>query len=177
VLFGQRPVVTIGRASAHSPRLTMAQQLRQLRHVSGDPSCLVFGEKFRRRPPARLFFEVDIGELLPTAVLHDEAGVVEFFNRPGRGEASIARAMSRSIWWSTGARTRASATALRATRRRTSTGRRDHAVNRPISRDDTMMLCRRRCREDNAKNDGDGKRNFRLARHTLHLRLVPKVRH
>jgi hypothetical protein len=25
----------------------------------------------------------DIGELLPISVAHDEAGVVEFFNRPG----------------------------------------------------------------------------------------------
>jgi hypothetical protein len=29
-----------------------------------------------------------IGKLLPGAVAHDEAGVVEFFNRPWWGEAS-----------------------------------------------------------------------------------------
>ena len=36
------------------------------------------------RSPPRLIHEIDIGELLPGAVLHDEAGVVEFFDRPER---------------------------------------------------------------------------------------------
>jgi hypothetical protein len=38
--------------------------------------------------PSRLVLEIDIGELLPGAVLHDEAGVVEFFDRPRRREAA-----------------------------------------------------------------------------------------
>jgi hypothetical protein len=94
---------------------------------------------------------------------------------PDQGGGSAYCPTSRSIWWCTGARTRASATALRPTRRRTSTSPRDHAVNRSISRGHAMMLCRRPCRKDNAKNDGGGKRNFCLAQHTLHLRLVLKI--
>jgi len=36
-----------------------------------------------------LILEIDIGQLLPGAVDHDEAGVVEFFNRPGRREVAL----------------------------------------------------------------------------------------
>src|SRR5262249_34935665 len=41
-----------------------------------------------RQGRGRLILEIDISELLPVAVPHDEAGVVEFFNRPGWREAA-----------------------------------------------------------------------------------------
>ena len=41
-----------------------------------------------RRAPAGLLFEIDIGELLAGTVLHDEASIVEFFNRPWWWEAA-----------------------------------------------------------------------------------------
>src|SRR5262249_51218612 len=37
---------------------------------------------------ARLILEIDIRQLLPVVVAHDKAGVVEFFDRPRRREAS-----------------------------------------------------------------------------------------
>ena len=36
----------------------------------------------------RLLLEIDVGKLLPVIVPHDEAGVVEFFDSPGRREAA-----------------------------------------------------------------------------------------
>ena len=72
---------------------------------------------------------------------------------------------SRDVWWCTRARSGAGATALWAPGRRTASSPWDHVVNRPMSMGSAMMLCRCRCREDNAKNDGGGKRDFCLAQH------------
>jgi hypothetical protein len=38
--------------------------------------------------PAGLLLKMDVRELLPVAVPHDEAGVVVFLDRPGRREAA-----------------------------------------------------------------------------------------
>jgi len=38
--------------------------------------------------PPRLFFEIDIRELLSSVVAHDKTGVAEFFGGPGRREAA-----------------------------------------------------------------------------------------
>jgi hypothetical protein len=43
------------------------QQLRQLRDIRRDAPRLVAGEQLDRRAPPRLFFEIDIGELLSVA--------------------------------------------------------------------------------------------------------------
>jgi hypothetical protein len=48
-----------------------------------DAPRLVAGEEVRRRAPSRLLLEVDVGERLPAACFHDEAGV-RFLNRPRR---------------------------------------------------------------------------------------------
>ena len=49
---------------------------------------MLFDNLFFDASPPRLFLEIDIGQLLASAVAHDEASVVEFFNRPGRREAA-----------------------------------------------------------------------------------------
>ena len=55
-----------------------SQQRRQLRDVGGDAPGLVAGEEVRRRTPARLLLEIDIGERLTVGVADDEAGVHRF---------------------------------------------------------------------------------------------------
>lgn len=55
--------------------LRLAKQLRQLSDVGGDAPRLFFAQQLRRRTPTGFVLEVDVGELLPCGVLHDEAGV------------------------------------------------------------------------------------------------------
>jgi hypothetical protein len=50
-------------------KLWLAQKLRQFRDIYGNPSRLVFGEQLSRRSPTGLFLEIDIGQLLPGAML------------------------------------------------------------------------------------------------------------
>ena len=45
---------------------------------------LILAEQLGRRATAGLFLEINIRELLPVAVPHDEASVVELFNRGGK---------------------------------------------------------------------------------------------
>ena len=60
---------------------------RQLRNVRRDPPHLVFGEQLGRRSPPRLTLIIDVGELLPVGVPHDET-VRRYFRRPRRREAA-----------------------------------------------------------------------------------------
>jgi hypothetical protein len=69
-------------------RLVSRSKSRQLGDTRRDPPRLVLGEHLRRRSPTGLFLKIDIGELLTVAVLHDEAGIVVFLDRPGRREAT-----------------------------------------------------------------------------------------
>ena len=62
----------------------------ELRHIGRNPPRLVARKQFRRRSPPRLILEIDVGELLPGGVLHDDASVVEFFNRPWRRSGELA---------------------------------------------------------------------------------------
>ena len=68
-------------------RRRRAQQLRQLGDVDGDAPGLVAGEEMRRRAPAPLLLEIDVGERLPVGVADDEAGV-GFLDGPGRREVA-----------------------------------------------------------------------------------------
>ena len=63
------------------------QQLWQSGKIGCDPSRLIFGEQLRRRSPPRLILEIDIGELLPGAVRHDE-GATNILDGPKRREAA-----------------------------------------------------------------------------------------
>jgi len=55
--------------------------------IRRNPSCLIFGEQLGRRPPSRLFLEINIRKLLSRAVLHDEGGT-NIFDCPRRREAA-----------------------------------------------------------------------------------------
>jgi hypothetical protein len=66
---------------------TLSEKLRQLGDVRCNPSRLIFAEQLCRRAPPRLFLEIDIDKLLAVVVAHDKAGV-QFFDRPGRREAT-----------------------------------------------------------------------------------------
>ena len=70
-----------------APMWLRLQQLWQSGKIGCDPSRLIFGEQLRRRSPPRLILEIDIGELLSRAVLHDEGGT-DIFDRPWRREAT-----------------------------------------------------------------------------------------
>jgi len=59
----------------------------QLGDIRRDPSRFVAGEQLGRRSPAGLLLEIDIGELLASAVLHDE-GSTNILDGPGRREAA-----------------------------------------------------------------------------------------
>ena len=52
-----------------------------------DPPGLVLREQLGRRSPARLLLEIEIAEILPAGVFHDEGIVADLFDRPGRREA------------------------------------------------------------------------------------------
>jgi hypothetical protein len=56
-------------------------------YVGRDPSRFVFGKQLGRRSTAGILFIIDIRQLLPGAVLHDEAGF-QFIYRPGWREAA-----------------------------------------------------------------------------------------
>jgi hypothetical protein len=60
------------------------EQLRQLGDVRRDPPRLIAGQQLRRRSPAGLILEIDVGERLAGVVLHDEAGV-RFLDDPRGG--------------------------------------------------------------------------------------------
>jgi transcriptional regulator with XRE-family HTH domain len=46
-------------------------------------------EQLRRCTSPWLLLEINVGELLPISVANDNAGVVEFFNRPGRRKVAL----------------------------------------------------------------------------------------
>ena len=56
--------------------------------IRRNPARLIFREQLGRRSAPRLILEIDIGELLPVGVPHDEAGIVEIFDGPRRREAA-----------------------------------------------------------------------------------------
>jgi hypothetical protein len=68
----------------------LAQQLRQLGDIGGDPPCLVAGEQLRSRAAARLFVEIDVSERLTVLVPDGETGLL-LLDRPGRREAARRR--------------------------------------------------------------------------------------
>jgi hypothetical protein len=95
---------------------------------------------------------------------------INTYFRNSSGSFAHPNTSSISIWWCTRARSRASATALWATRCRTAAtdGRRDHhvmnwltniVIDWPMNMRDRMMLGRGRCRKGSAENDCDGKHN------------------
>jgi len=59
-------------------RLRLAQQLRQLGDVHGNPSRLILAEQLGGRASAGLILEIDIGKLLSVAVADNEAGGLLF---------------------------------------------------------------------------------------------------
>jgi hypothetical protein len=75
------------------PRLRLhvrlARELGQFHDARGDPARLIAREQVGRCSAAGLILEIDIRERLTVLVLHDEAGVVVFFDGPRRRESFI----------------------------------------------------------------------------------------
>ena len=63
------------------------QEFRQLGDIAGNPSRLILAEQLGCRAAARLILEIDIRQLLPGAVRHDE-GRTNVLDSPGRREAA-----------------------------------------------------------------------------------------
>jgi hypothetical protein len=66
----------LGSATDCLPTKSVAplQKLRQLCDVNCNSSRLIPRQQFRRRSPAGFILKIDIRQLLPCAVLHEEAG-------------------------------------------------------------------------------------------------------
>ena len=111
------------------------------------------------------------GAHLPILMLVDAAkqqNAVKLKVMSGR-HAFIEGKPSPPIWWCTRARSRASSTASRATRRRTdatSSGG-DPVINRRMNVGDAMVFGGGRCRAGVAENDCDENCNFCLAQHFI----------
>ena len=65
-----------------------AQYPQQLGKIDRHAARLVAGEQLGRRAPTGLVLEIEIAERLPGGVLHDEARIVIFFDRPRWREAA-----------------------------------------------------------------------------------------
>jgi hypothetical protein len=85
------PIATVG-----LPIILMIDDIFAPTTLGRDPPRLILGEQLDRRSPAGLFLKIDIRELLPVAVPHDEASVVEFFN-PTRAAGSGRRLGQRHL--------------------------------------------------------------------------------
>ena len=67
----------------------LLQKLRQLGDVGRDPPRLVRVSRMRRRAPAGLLLEIDVGERVPVVVPDDEAGVRLFGDLRRREAAGL----------------------------------------------------------------------------------------
>jgi hypothetical protein len=72
------------------------QQLWQPGKIGRDPSRLIPAEQLGYGSSARLILEIDIGELLPVVVTHDEARGL-FLDGPQRREAALGHSASQSV--------------------------------------------------------------------------------
>ena len=82
------------------PLSTALFDLRVAWLFRSDPPGLVLREQLGRRSPARLLLEIEIAEILPAGVFHDEGIVADLFDRPGRREAVRVHSISRlPIFW------------------------------------------------------------------------------
>jgi hypothetical protein len=80
------PRTTIKATQANS--IWLVCQFRQLRNIRRDPPRLIFCEQVGGRSPPWLILEIDIGQLLPRVVLHDE-GSTNIFGGPGRRTRAV----------------------------------------------------------------------------------------
>src|SRR5205807_5032972 len=70
----------------------------QLGDVGRDPPRLVPRHQVRRRSPARLILEIDVGQRVAVGISHDEAILAELrfgvIDRPGRRESTLRHPVS-----------------------------------------------------------------------------------
>jgi hypothetical protein len=68
------------------------QKIRKFSNIRCDPSRLILAEQLGCGSPTRLILEIDMGELLPGAVRHDECPTLNVsanvLDRPRRREAA-----------------------------------------------------------------------------------------
>jgi hypothetical protein len=98
-----------------APALKAKQQLRQLRHIDGNPPRLVFGEQLGGRSSPRLVLEINVRERLAVVVADDKArgcycGEIQndgglSFLCAGVGEGAIGASGACSVWVCFGALT------------------------------------------------------------------------
>ena len=68
-------------------RVRLQTKLRQLGDIHRDPPSFILAEQLSRGSATGLILVIDIGELLPAVILHDEGGI-NVLDRPARREAA-----------------------------------------------------------------------------------------